>query len=160
MSNAAPAKLFHILRAFTWVNPLRIRQIVKQMPIGDGTFALLVWFLLLLLVQSFPDLGKSKLFFFVADPTLETACAKVFVLAFGWCRFPPGFDRNLSFLALQGAIIVHGQDLEEDLSIFLRIVLRRHQHCKDAGSQQDQGLAPPPFAQSGQSCPDTALRSL
>ena len=68
MSNAVPAKLFHklrqvcriravvlidltpcncsrafdILRAFTLVNPLRIPQIDKQMPIGAGAFVLLV----------------------------------------------------------------------------------------------------------------------
>lgn len=50
--------------------------------------------------------------------------------------------------ALPGAVVVHGQDLQEDLAVLHCVGAGWHQHAQDGGAHQDQRLATPPLAQA------------
>ncbi len=48
------------------------------------------------------------------------------------------------------SLVIHGEDLEEDFPIPLRIGRGGHEHAEQGGADEDERLAPPPFPQSGE----------
>ena len=136
---------------------LGVGQGIKLGPVGDGAHALCVQRLLLLGAQGVPDLGEQGFFVFIAQALLEAACAKKLLLHRGCGGFAPRGCRNLALAALPGAVVVHGQDFEKNLAILFGVVAGRHQHAQDGGAHQNQRLAAPPFAQTGQRLAGTGL---
>ena len=143
----------YILGTLTFVNALRIRQAVKRGPSWDRTFALIIKLLPLDVVQFFQDFGYYKLFFFSTNSALPTTGTKIFLLNRSCGRLTPSFYRDFTLLPVPRSFIVHGENLEEDLAVSLRVVGCRHQHPQDAGPHQDEGLAAPPFTKASQCLP-------
>ena len=58
------------------------------------------------------------------------------------------------------SLVVHGEDLEEDLAVLFRIVRSGHQHAEDGSADEDERLAPPPFAEPSERLPVVRLALL
>ena len=59
-------------------------------------------------------------------------------------------QRNVAALAPPQSLVVHGQQRQKHLAIPARIARRGHQQPKDHSPHQNERLAPPPLAESGQ----------
>ena len=51
---------------------------------------------------------------------------------------------------MPNTLVVHGEDFEENFAVAFRVAGGGHQHPENGGTDEDERLAPPPFAETGE----------
>lgn len=108
-------------------------------------------------MKASPIFEHKPLLFLVAQAPLEAGAGKVLINDFRGSHIPPCLGWDFSFAALPCAVIVHGEDLEKDFAVLFGIRRGRHEHAQNGRPHQDEWLAAPPLAQTGECLPVVCL---